>query len=727
MYHVEKYQLLIAVLVIAMLNNPYVEAMTYWTARQNDRASLQTLFVMKDVYDCIHLETHGSHSPMRDIKIRFNNCIRDRTLHCLQTPKKNKAYKRKQLSVFDRHKYCGLITTVSKISRLPWTVINFTAPDGYLMFFNVLLFRFLWSERGCNDHGLIINVSFRKVPLCFSGRRLPWVLIFKANYASVRFSNDLSFIITMFYSIHKRNWLSDFAEEINLYLKMARIYNVPFREKNIHSPTEVYNFYIRVYHMKQILLFQLGNDTPIDASFHDGPGLLSKRLEYRKDSSFLTSAFLGFLQIRPYQSDVFTLSVQSYDRRNKVPTCIKQYLSKSIQIFSNSAKNKGDLCFDSILSLDMSVKFYILYFTFQGPTSFDSLYDCQYGGLFLEIVSGKTISICEKREDYLIYGATETIRLLLVYYEGYSHGVLIARLLVDNCTAQYLSAGDNLEHYEIVQPSISSTCKRIICSPRNNASNHCRIQITNEDEPIGLSGMQVVKFSSLRRCRGGHTGAAPQYNISALTSPNWPITEYRIINIAKNHSEYILFRFLKFVNISLPSNCDRQRPFSQFGVFFMKTRCLVNPITYLKQFTYVLHSLQVSEECIGKDLEVASLDKPTHFLYPATFGEKNTGLEVNAQYHNCPSKCRIYKYELVVFKKHQNAVHRYTSPVGSAMFTGYINEGVRLKVIPPYNPCTITGCTIFVYFNAPRFPVGVSDGAVGFRIFTTRYILYMIL
>ena len=139
----------------------------------------------------------------------------------------------------------------------------------------------------------------------------------------------------------------------------------------------------------------------------------------------------------------------------------------------------------------------------------------------------------------------------------------------------------------------------------------------------------------------------------------------------------------------------------------------------------MLNSLQVSEECIGIDLEVASLDKPTHFLYPATFGEKNTGLEVNVQYHNCPLKCRIYKYELVVFNKHQNAVHRYTSPVGSAMFTGYINKGVRLKVIPPSNPCTVSGCMILVYFNPPRFQVGVSNGTVGFRIFTARYVLYI--
>ena len=340
------------------VNNPHVEAMTYWTARQNDRGSLQALFVIRDVYTCIHFETHSIPLPVRDIIVRFNNCIRDRTLHCLQTPKINKAHKRKQPPVFDRQKYCGLITTVSKIARPPWTVINYTAPDGYMMYFNVLLFRFQWSERGCDDHGLIINVSSRKVSLCFSGRRLLWVLIFKASYASVQFSNDLSFIITMFYSIHKRNWLSDFAEEINLYLKMARIYNVPFHEKNIYSPTEVYNFHIRVYPMKQILLFQLGNDTPIDASFNDGPGLLSKRLTYRKDSSFLTSAFLGVLQIRPYQSDVFTLSVQSYDRRKQVSTCVKQYYSKSTQIFSNTAKNKGGLCFDSI----SSVKFYILYF-----------------------------------------------------------------------------------------------------------------------------------------------------------------------------------------------------------------------------------------------------------------------------------------------------------------------------------------------------------------------------
>ena len=202
------------------------------------------------------------------------------------------------------------------------------------MYFNILLSNFEWSDLGCHDHGLIIKVSPTKDPLCFTGRRLPWILKLNTRYTSVGITNNLPFIITMFYSIHQINW---FTNQTNMYLKISEFYNVLFPDQIIYSLTEVYNFYIRVHPMKQILFYILGTGSCIGVSFHDGPGLLSKRLHPSVDHYILTSAFLGLLQIRRSQSDICTLTMQSYNRRKKITNCRESDhpLKFPLQLFSN--------------------------------------------------------------------------------------------------------------------------------------------------------------------------------------------------------------------------------------------------------------------------------------------------------------------------------------------------------------------------------------------------------
>ena len=94
--------------------------------------------------------------------MKANDCMRDSTLHCLQATQVNKAYANQHLLVIDRKKYCGIIAIVSDLSKPPLSKATFTASGGYLMYFNILLFNFEWSDLGCHDHGLIIKVSSKK-------------------------------------------------------------------------------------------------------------------------------------------------------------------------------------------------------------------------------------------------------------------------------------------------------------------------------------------------------------------------------------------------------------------------------------------------------------------------------------------------------------------------------------------------------------------------------------
>ena len=392
------------------------------------------------------------------------------------------------------------------------------------------------------------------------------------------------------------------------------------------------------------------------------------------------------------------------------------------------------MCFDFFraerkisLSLDIS------YFTFEGPTSLDSLYHCQYGGLFIEFVIGKIISICDKKQYHAVYGETENITILLVYFTGYSHGVFIGKITEEQCTARYLFWADNSEYNQIVRPSNFTACERIICPPRNNGTGHCKIKIRNEGAPIGVSSMYVSSFPTLRRCRGAYTDITTEYilNVSALNSLYWPVREYKIIlKRSKTHKrlmtffalDFIYFHFLEHVNISFPSICERKNHYDQFGLFFEVSRCIILPVRRTIRDIFILNKPQLSKECIGVNLK-AFLHKITHYIYPVAVGEKNTGLQINVQYQNCPLNCRNYTYELIVLNKYQNTVYQYTSPVDSGMFTGYFNQGVRISVIPPSNPCThISGCQILVHFTPPQFQAGVSNGALGFRIFSKRYV-----
>ena len=584
------------------------------------------------------------------------------------------------------------------------------------MHFNVLLFNFEWFPSRCHHNGLIVLNSANRKNVCFSGKRRPWIFLLNARRATIIIKATSQHKLTIFYSIQNIKWMHSFSKQIYRSLDNEITFTIPPVSK-VYSEDEMLHFHVAVYPMKR-LAFIFSGRSDVAVAVFDGPGFLSKRLPEVRKNTFQTSGYIGSFALRQKESFNLIITVQFASRKSRVATCFNgKQRALPLDIFAYASENKGTACFKIFNPQDHYLQLVINTFVYRGPTSFDGVSDCQYGGLFVEqITLTKSTSICANRENYVVFGEIRYFKLLIIYYSGYSHGFVSAQLHVENCITKYI-AGSSLQNYnQILIKDSRIHCQRIICTSFNEV---CHFHIKRLDRPLGIARINVVKLPSLHSCEGSyHT---TKYNLSALYSENWLFEGNQLIKISANETKVFEFNFLQDVNISLPYTCDRQMPLLQLGIILERSTCYLSFYSKRVIPAVLLNSLEVTD-CVDRTIFV-NLQEVTYFIYTVAESKKTeTGSMFRVSHGGCTERCKNYTYIMTV--KYDNTLTRYTSK--GDLFTGYFHQGFKVTVIPHTNHCSHR-CEIGLLVYRHEYPIGshketiISHDTQEWHIYSKRY------
>ena len=702
----------------------HIGGMEYWTARQNEGASQQKKFVMKDIYDCLSAESYPMPVSPRDTIVTFRNCIRAKTSHCVHSSQTLHYIKQPMII----QTYCGLISGASVSSQPSLIEAYFTAWKNYVMHFNIYIFEFEWSTVSCEEHGLSIFNSAASIKLCFTGRRKSWTMIFNGGYTAIKLKAVEPYEILLFYSMHNPNWLYDFAEEIYINLKADKYLPIRSIAKVSYSDTEKYHFHVKVEIMKRVMfLTQRGKKD--DVSFYDGPGILSNRMWEVRKNIFFTSGFHGFFVLRRKRSQTFFISLKYRYRTNRISTCLAKDNSIPLRIFQVVSKNEGGICFRLFRVRDIYLSLYVQTMVFDGPTSLDGIDDCYYGGLYVEHLN-HTTSLCENRRYNKIYGDAGNLTMLLAWYSGYSYGRIAGYILRENCYTRYLHLSNSPIYHQIVLKD-EVFCQNIICLfIRTGQGQHCKFHVRGINENIGPASIELKRFMSLYRC-SGDTGDIyhTQYNTSFKYIPgDWLLSSALLFSV-QTTSRSFKTTLLKYFKTSLPFTCDPAMPFVQMGILLKRTMHIV---TSGKSY-FILESLVIKPELLHHAHRInVPKDRATSYLFIVDKNETvHKGTTFVLTFDNCPVECRNYTYIWTV--QYKNTVTRYTSQQNDIMtFIGYFHQNFNVTVIPPTDTCKhFKDCKVQIQFGKHNYPIGIYNkpivyhGTQKWSIHSKRYMVYI--
>ena len=684
----------------------HVDCMIYWTA--HDKYDDQRQFLIRDLYNCFPNEDQHISLSILDLLKTMDICMK-KTSYCLRTEDSNNGYVNKHHSERGKHIYCRLIAIDWKLPRFSSTLTHFTVHKGYLMHFEILLFDFEWSHFPCDANGLIIMKSSTTDELCFCGKRIPWIMIFKTRDLEMKIITILPYKLTIFYTIHNINWMYAFSQTVYFHLK--DYYELSRFPSITYSDTEDYKYHIRVHPMSYIVFFILQNNAETEMAFYDGPGVLSKRVYEMKPNAFSTLGFLAFLRISHQQryNSTLLITMESRNRQKTVATCFdKRNFNPPVRVVAKVTESQGQICFAIFRPAFTFLRLDIYSYVYKGPTSLDYLHNCQYGGLFFR--SKDTTSICESRDNYVIYGELKNITMLVVWYKGYSYGHLVADLQMDDCITKYIHFTGHLDYHQIRMKDKSIRCQRVICPYINKGlDTNCQFNMKGfENKPIVVAILEVKKSLALQKCWHDISNNSLIYNISAQYVVNWPEGSKRLWNITRHETAIFNFDFLYEVNISMPFICG------VLGVLLKASTCYRNNHQSRIIKNFVRNIMKLTSDCLRKPMFFTNVDRITHFIHTVPETERELGLQVGVYYvqEHCPSTCRKYRFALSV--RYGKLIHHYTSELNFDLFTGYYHEGFRLTIIPPSISCT-ESCYMSVAFNVHKYQIGINKDKVIFH------------
>ena len=697
---------------IILLRN--VDGQVYWTAPGHTDNDLSKMFVMKDLHECNKYTAKSIHEN----NLLVINCFRKRIMHCI---KKGKGVNTGAIvsDITRKNIYCENIFFYNKFNHNR-EKIRFLVVNHYMMHFHMLLFNFEWSRFGCKAHSLAVGNLEPARTNWFCGKRLPWVIITKADevYLQLILTLRQAYKANIFYSIIKRQWIQLFFKQIHLLVSTS----TPLQINNLRvefSIMESYLFYIRVKPMQYIEVIVRENINHVRV--YDGPGFLSHLLSEEENNQCITSSYLGLVHlVLPHHTTAIRLDLSGRDHKGSIPRCFDKTKSTfPIPIYLSGSIKQGTSCFHIFHSEHTALKIRLLSFTFVGANMLDDLDTCYYGGLFIQKVgSDETISFCENVYGHTIYGESPDIKVLIVWYAGYSRGYISGEMLNALCITTHLpwittSSMDN----QVTLKNNEHYCQRVICPSLNkdNASK-CVFTIKGFHKSLGPARLHVDLLYSLDKCSDSHT-SYQKYNLSVLHFDNWPMGNMIKDTISKQLShEIVEIKFLHVVNFSLPYFCDTRKRFLQYGVTLVRSTCVKIRNKNIVKARPILNTIVLSSECNNHVILFRGGKMDIVYMVQGT---EETGLYMYLDNYQCAYKCN-YTLVLTVVDTVNNTFYEYTSYTAYSslglyrnhqLFTGYYHKGFKLKIIPPEHPCPIeeSRCALTAQFHSRIHRIGISN------------------
>ena len=597
-----------------------------------------------------------------------------------------------------------------------------------------------WSSRQyrCEQHGM--NVTYAEKTLgTYCGRRVPWTLLIPTHkaYLNLTTIGQKSYTLFIFYSCFHNDWISDIIQVDTLSCVAPTSINLGAENFSIKMNT--FQLYIITKKTNSIEIFVSSASSIVgDLLIHDGPGPLSEVLfEKNKSGTSLykklrTTAFYAFININmyPINNDSYLFLIQS--ARNKNMECVT---SDTGVLRKNSKKRRNVVCINNYAFANMSIGLFILTFRFYGPNQLINTLgiECQYGGLMVEFDNnGKHIEFCSSINK-IVLNSGFSITFSLVWFSGYSKGILISSIQEGRCPHFYveLYPPEILYKPEVVfRHDELLACYHIVCPPLVRAVQRtCNLQLG----PVGTVEIRVRRKNTIDKCDVSSINTFPNkqfdYDLNVSSSDNWPFgpinnTYTRYTSTRSKSVHY--FRYLHNGTLRLNLFCKKSNPWQQVSVYVMESTCKVD-----KTFKILLSSQNIpslSKSCMGYTYVFTPREKDNYqelnyheFIYKDN-GDVHTGHEIYMNYKQCPTECRNYKFAVYVKSADNHTIFEYVSKLGFSISTGYYHRGYRVDILmPEERECA--GCHLVLIIDKQTFFINGAHKYVA-TIGRRKYRLY---
>ena len=709
------------------------------TGTTSESLNLQKDFLERDLAGCVR-DKYGFSMKMTAFSIL--KCMQKYISHCVETLviKEQREY-----ASHEENTYCGMISLSWDQAYIPRFIYVSTLSEFDLEF-DILLFDFTWTRYGCASHGMSISDSYTDTTEWLCGKRLPWTMIpLESNkaYIKLKITPYQHFKVRLFYSSQNLTRLKHLT--LHNYIHSTRIpvsMTVSTAEK-----IEKYYFYV-IANQFEVLIFSNIKVTPSNfkVAFYDGPGILSQQVLTLKQLNKLgfpimtTTAFAALISLEKlFSTDDATMHItmQSVDRPIKTEGCIHNVNYFRVLRFISTITHT-QFCYVEINSQNPPhLKNIDMYFSGPSIATPDSLFNCQYGGLFLRWVGFKNIiSICDDRFLYQIRSPGKSIEILIVSYKGYTSFSLASFIFeLDSCKTHYLDFKTiNTNSIKIaLEPGFD--CVIFVCSSEYvTGGATCQINVTSEDGAIGSTHIKTYSTPALYPCPVNDYIDTMKYNITIQSSEYWPITKAKNTKqtgtVGNMRDTHITIDYLYEFNISLPYSCQENNIFHQLAIGIYSLECNEE-----EMFPRIYNNItELKEACFNKlvpleYLAMNGMSRPipqTDFIFTET-GEPDQSYMVEFKYNgDCTENCRKFMYILKVWREGQR-VYEYRSPVGQGIFTGCCHQGFRVTLVPP-SPETLSDCHCGVAFIGTKFHIEESNvwahGEQIYHLHEARYAIF---
>ena len=714
------------IIIVALL--PPVIAL-HWTASIQSHSKQKQLLI-QDLRDCI---TDMGYYSLRQQHYKQFHCLNVMLLHCLL---------RKSTVALSQDIYCGALTMTQRShpainQQYYHSAIVLELISSHNIHVHFIRFTF-WSSRQyrCEQHGM--NVTYAEKTLgTYCGSRVPWTLLIPTHKAYINLTTIArkSYTLYIFYSGLHNDWISNIIQVDTL--SCVAPFSIHLRAENFTMKKNTLYFHITTNKTSSLEIFVTSvSGIAGGITIHDGPGPLSEILFEKSESGtslykkLRTTAFYAFININMYPTNnSYLFLIKSI--RNKGMGCITMITRHRGVLREQSKKSRNVVCINSITFSNTPKGLFILAFHFFGPNQLISSLgiECQYGGLMVEFDNnGKHIELCSNVNKLSLYSGF-SITFSLVWFSGYSKGIIISALKQGRCPNFYVELYPPEILYKsavVFKHDESLSCYQIVCPPLVRAVQRtCNLQLGS----VGTAEIHISRSKTLEKCDpiliNRFQDFFFDYDLNVSYFNNWPFGPINNTYARYNLSTSVhYFKYLHKGTLRFNLYCKESDPRQQVHVLVKKSSCKVDNANM-----HVLISQnipQLSKSCMSYALSFTPREKGVpeelnyhSFIYKDN-GDVHTGNDIYLNYTHCSTKCRKYKFVVFVNSAENHTIFEYVSKVGYSISTGYYHRGFRVNLLMPERECA--GCHLTITITNQSFPTGTYrySATIGRR----KYILY---
>ena len=636
-------------------------------------------YLERDVGDCLPTTSLTEPVHVRMFMRELLICVKMHISFCLT--ERHRIHDTELHNIINSPRYCGFYK--SDIYK-PNFNLNIRVVTDYGIVMHILYFNLQWSDHHCSEQGVILaaNTTTR---LIHCGKRLPWQYIHKYN----------AVLVTM-YGFNSRIYPS----YLNLFYSIIKTNKVPSHCERIHTPTSLiiegnkkwvcrylyiiadfqYAISVVTYNATDIIMFdgpgkkspfyQLILLSPLESS--------SSQLVIYASNSSISSGTVFFRYIHQFnRTRLGGHCFSSVSIHNKTVTPI------NVQFVNNQSNYVCHHAFHGSETLKFSPFINITTFSYEGPTVHTETLGggCQYGGMYFYT---KTHTDKEESSPYRLRMAwcgnvghvvppfvafAEDLILGIVFYKGYSSGVIRAEGRVLQCAVDALSCGVRVRKI-IYLPELSA-CSIFHVKWRTQASDeyNCLFVVKSSTSriigPARLSISNMATSITLKKISARASIYIQHYN-------DWPHSNY-------TNKELIALKLNDFQSFERNYNyvnkvAVKYTGAAQEGRFIMISvivaSCLVQKG---EDFDYSMENFRIISYNCG-ELENIVSNHSTHFIYAPAYKEQRLTIwtKISSQCHGGlpPYTLHVVEYNAVSMYKYNYIITDTAGIKFISKFTG---------------------------------------------------------